>query len=503
MVENIRHKGLALLVLAGAQFMVILDATIVNVALPSIQKALGFTSTSQLQWIVTAYTLLFGGFLLLGGRLADLIGRRKVFLLGIALFSLASLLAGLAQSPAQIIAFRGLQGLGAAMLSPSALSLVLNIFHEGSDRNRALGVWSGVAAGGGAVGLLLGGILTQYVDWRWIFFINVPVGAVLAVLAFRFVPAIKPEHGGSLDVSGAFLVTAGLMSLVYGLVHAGTSSWSDGTTIFFLLLSVALLAGFLENELSVRHPLMRLSIFRNRNVTAANLMQLPITAGMFSVFFYLSIYEQQVLGWSPVKAGLANVPFTIFIAITAGITSRQVARIAPKFILVFSPLISCLGLFYFSRIPVHGHYLTDILPGIVLMATGMGATFVAITLAATGGVPAREAGLVSGILNTSQQIGGAIGLAVLTTVSASVTKNSVADGLRSLGTASPTTAQTGLVTVNALVDGFDAAFRIAGLLFVAASLIALIGLTSRSMSRKDEQHEIEHEAESFPAVPGI
>jgi EmrB/QacA subfamily drug resistance transporter len=493
MVENIKHKGLALLVLAGAQFMVILDATIVNVALPSIQTALGFSGTAQLQWIVTAYTLVFGGFLLLGGRLADLIGRRRLFLAGIALFSVASLLAGIAQNPTQIIIFRSLQGLGAALLSPAALSLVLTIFSEGKERNRALGVWSGVAAGGGAVGLLLGGILTEYVDWRWIFFINVPVGIFLAIMALRNIPAILPDHRGSVDVSGAVLVTSGLMALVYGLVHAGTTSWGNSTTILFLLLAVGLLLGFIENELTVKHPLMPLTIFRNRNVSAANLMQLPITAGMFSVFFYLTIYEQQILGWSPVQAGLANLPFTLFIGISAAIVSRAISKVSPKAILLAAPLISSMGLFYFSRLPVDGEFLTDILPGIALMATGMGATFVALTLAATGGVPAKDSGLVSGLLNTSQQIGGAIGLAVLTTVSTMVTKNALADAA----------ARNPATVAAALVDGFDAAFRIAGLLFVGAAIIGLIGLKNRKLSKSDLAHEIEHEAEGFPAVPGV
>ena len=496
MIEQVKHKGLALLVLAGAQFMVVLDATIVNVALPSIQESLRFTSTAQLQWIVTAYTLLFGGFLLLGGRLADLLGRRKIFLFGIVLFAIASLLAGIAQNPAQIIAFRGLQGLGAALLSPAALSLVLNIFQEGKERNKALGVWSGVAAGGGAVGLLLGGILTQYVDWRWIFFINVPVAAVLIYLAYKNLPAGESTRkGNSLDLPGAFLVTAGLMVLVYGLVRASESGWGGADTLGLIGAAIALLVGFVINEMRVKQPLMPLRIFKNRNVAAGNLMQLPITAGMFSVFFYLSIYMQQVLGYSPVMTGLANLPFTLFIGTLAAITSKQIAKVAPKAILIAAPLLTALGLLYFSRLPVDGNYLTDILPGIALMASGMGATFVALTLAATSGVAAKESGLVSGLLNTSQQIGGAIGLAVLTTVSTAVTNNALAKAGAG--------AQNPAILNAALVDGFHTAFAIAAGLAVAASLIAFVGLKNSKLSKNDLKHEVEHEAESFPVVPGV
>ncbi|HEX8182817.1 MAG TPA: MFS transporter [Candidatus Saccharimonadales bacterium] len=493
MIETVKNKGLALLILAGAQFMVVLDATIVNVALPSIQKALVFTSTAQLQWIVTAYTLLFGGFLLLGGRLSDLMGRRKVFLIGIILFAIASLLAGFAQNPTQIIAFRGLQGLGAALLSPAALSLVLSIFAEGAERNKALGVWSGVAAGGGAVGLLLGGVLTQFVDWRWIFFINVPVAAVLVFLALRNLPQSAPAAGSrSLDLPGAVLVTSGLMVLVYSFVKATEYGWASIETLGGIALAVALLVGFIINELHVAHPLMPLRIFKNRNVTAGNLMQLPITAGMFSVFFYLSLYLQQILEYSPVKTGVHNLPFTFFIALTATIASKKVAQVSPKKILIFAPLLTAAGLAYFARIPVSGNYLVDVLPGIAMMASGMGATFVALTLAATSGVEAKESGLVSGLLNTSQQIGGAIGLAVLTTISTAKTNSVMA------------AAGGNPAALNgALVQGFRSAFMIASLLAIAASVIALIGLQNHTLTKDELDHEMEHEAEGFPVVPGV
>lgn len=341
MTETVKNKSLALLILAGAQFMVVLDATIVNVALPSIAEALKFVSTAQLQWIVTSYTLLFGGFLLLGGRMSDLIGRRRVFLAGTIVFAIASLLAGIAQNPEQIIAFRGLQGLGAALLSPAALSLVLGIFADGAERHKALGVWSGVAAGGGAVGMLLGGVLTQYVDWRWIFFINVPVAVLIIVASLRDLPKSLPTTGSkNLDLPGAVFVTAGLMILVYALVRATDYGWASAQTIGGIGLAVALLIAFVVNELRAAQPLMPLRIFRNRNVAASNLAQLPITAGMFAVFFYLSLYLQQVLQFSPVSTGLHNLPFTFFIAISATLASKKIAKISPKTILIAAPLLT-------------------------------------------------------------------------------------------------------------------------------------------------------------------
>ncbi len=493
MLHNIAHKNLVLLVLAGAQFMVVLDVTIINVALPSIESALHFSGSTQLQWIVTAYTLVFGGFLLLGGRLADLRGRRLMFLTGIVTFATASLFAGLSQNPTMLIVFRALQGLGGAMLSPAALSLVLSIFREGKERNRALGVWSAVAAGGGAVGLLLGGILTQYVGWRWIFIINVPVAIFLVIMALRYVPNITPENKKqSLDVFGAISVTAGLMALVYGLVKAPQYGWTSGHTIGTLGVAAILLTAFILNEWRTKHPLMPLRIFKNRNVSTGNLMQLPVTAGMFSVFFYLTLYLQQILHFSPVKTGVLFLPFTIFIGITAGITARRIAHVSPKIILVIAPLVISAGLVYFSHIPVDGTYWRDLFPGIVLMASGMGATFVALTLAATSGVPAKESGLASGLLNTSQQIGGALGLAILAAVSTSKT-----NAVMAANHGNPAVLQ------EALVQGFQVGFRVAAGFLLAASLIALIGFKYRQLQPSEVEDMIETESESFPMVPGV
>ncbi|HSX29532.1 MAG TPA: MFS transporter [Candidatus Saccharimonadales bacterium] len=491
MLERVKHKGLALTVLAAAQFMVILDATIVNVALPSIQKALGFTSDAQLQWIITAYALAFGGFLLLGGRLADLYGRRKMFMVGVIVFSLASLLSGIAQNPTQIILFRALQGLGGAFLAPSALSLVLTIFKEGAERNRALGVWSMVAAGGGAVGLIVGGILTQYVDWRWIFFINVPIGIVVLFATMRFVPASKPTARQGMDLAGAFTITGGLMALVYALATAASKGWGAGATITWFGVSAVLLLAFVLNEMTVKQPLVRLSIFKRRNVSGGSLIMLLMPASMFGLFFYLSIYLQQILGYSPTQTGIANLPFTITIMIVAGVLSRQIAHLNPKPLLIAGPILAAFGLLYFAQLPVHANYWTDILPGTIMMATGMAIVFVTATTVTTNGVSHEESGLVSGLLNTGQQIGGAIGLAVLTVISTTATRNQLA-----AAHGDPAAIPA------AVVYGFHHGFLAAAIFAVVASLVALFVIQSKKPTAADLANETEVEAESLAAIPG-
>lgn len=493
MVEKVKHKGLALAVLAAAQFMVVLDATIVNVALPAIQHALGFTSDSQLQWVVTAYALVFGGFLLLGGRLADLFGRRGIFLAGIIIFAASSLLAGVAQNPGMLIVFRALQGLGGALLSPAALSLLLTIFKEGPERNRAMGVWSMVAGGGGAVGLLLGGVLTQYVDWRWIFFINVPVAIAIVAAAIKYVPRSLPvAKRPKIDITGAITITASLMSAVYALAKAPDLGWTDPTTLSFFAAAAILMAVFIINELRVKQPLINLNIFKRRNVSGTTVIQTLMPAAMFGMFFYMSIYLQQILGYSPTHTGVANLPFTIVLIITAGILSKRIAHINPKIILVIAPLMVAAGLLYFSRLPVDSNYWTDILPGVAVMSAGMAGVFVTATLVATSGVTHEESGLVSGLLNTAQQIGGAIGLAVLTVISTSVTRNDMAEA-----GGDPTAMTT------ALVHGFQHAFVAAALFAVAASIIALIVIKTKKPTKADIAHEAEVEAESLPAIPGV
>jgi len=489
MIEKVKHKGLALAILAAAQFMVVLDATIVNVALPAIQKALHFHGESQLQWVVTAYALAFGGFLLLGGRLADLFGRRKLFLAGVVVFALSSLLAGLAQTPMQIIVLRALQGIGGALLSPAALSLVLTIFKEGPDRNKALGVWSMVAAGGGAVGLLLGGLLTQYADWRWNFFINVPIGILVFWSALRSVPASLPQARQRVDYLGAVTITGSLMSLVYGLAKAADAGWGATSTLISFGIAAVLMATFIVNELRVQHPLISLSIFKRRNVSGGTIIQLLMPAAMFGMFFYLSIYMQQILGYTPTMTGVANLPFTLTIMVIAGVLSRKITKVNPKAVLTIAPLFVAAGLLYFARIPIHANYFTDILPGTLLMASGMAAVFVTATMATTSGVSHKESGLVSGLLNTGQQVGGAIGLAVLTVVSTAATKSEL---LRN-GAAGQ---------VNALVHGFHQGFVAAAVIAVIAGAVALVVFKVHKPSEADLAQEAETEAEALAAIPG-
>jgi len=495
MIEKVKHKGLALAILATAQFMVVLDATIVNVALPAIRTALDFNTDADLQWIITAYALTFGGFLLLGGRLADLFGRRKLFIIGTAVFAIASLLGGLAQTPEQIIIFRGLQGLGGALLSPAALSLVLTIFKEGPERNKALGVWSMVAAGGGAIGLVLGGVLTQYVDWRWVFFINIPIAALVIGLGLKYVPASLPRERESVDILGAVTITGSLISLVYALAKAAELGWTSASTLIGVAASIVLMATFIVNEMRFKHPLIRLGIFRKRNVTGASIVMLLMPAAMFGLFFYLSIYLQQILSYTPTQTGIANLPFTLTIMVVAGVLSAKAAKLNPKLILVVGPLIAAAGLLFFARLPVHADYVTDILPGIILLATGMATVFVTATMAATNGISNAESGLVSGLLNTGQQIGGAIGLAVLTVISTTATK----DRLTEFATfAAPTQEKIN----EALVFGFHRGFVAAAGFAAAASLVALLVFKDHKPSAADLADDIEDEAKSLAAIPG-
>lgn len=490
MIEKVKHKGLALALLATAQFMVILDATIVNVALPAIQHALGFTSASDLQWVVTAYALVFGGFLLLGGRLADLFGRRRMLIAGTAIFSVASLLGGFAQGPTEMIVFRALQGLGGALLSPAALSLVLTIFKEGPERNKALGIWSMVAGGGGAVGLVLGGVLTQYVDWRWTFFINVPIGLAVLLLARRFVPASLPTAKEKVDITGALTITGSLIAMVYAFAVVPDYGWGDGRTLGLFALAAVLMAAFIINERLVKHPLIDLSIFKRRNVTGGTLIQILLPAAMFSMFFYLSIYLQGFLGYTPTETGIANIPFTLTIILIAGTLSRHAAKINPKPFLVAAPLLVGAGLLWLSRLPLNSNYWFDLLPGIVLMASGMAITFVLVTVMSTSGISHKESGLVSGLLNTAQQIGGAVGLAVLSVISTQATNDKIVEFQGNMAK-----------MPEAMVHGFQQGFLAAIVFAVAASIVALIVVKNRK-STLSEGEELENEAEALAAIPG-
>jgi len=444
--------------LALAQFMVVLDTSVANVALPAIQKTLGF-DPSALQWVITAYALTFGGTLLLGGRAADLFGRRRVLLSGIIGFTTVSLLIGLAQNPTELIILRALQGMAAAFMSPSALSIVLTTFREGKARNMALGVWTAVAGGGAAAGLVIGGLLTEYLNWRWNFFINVPVGIAAVIGILKFVPphASTATHR-HLDLRGATLVTSGLMTLVYGLTEASSWGWLSGQTLGFLAASAALLAGFVWNEARAPHPLMPLSIFKIRNVAGANAMMTPVMASMLGMFFLLSLYIQVVMKYTPLETGVAFLPFPITLAVVANIIPRFIPRLGYKRFLMTGTLLLAAGLLWLSQLSLGSDYWVGILPAIVLMATGMGMSFISINIAATSGVPANEAGLASGMLNTSQQMGGALGLAILSGVA-----TSVAAGSAHLG---PVTA-----LLNGDKGAFLAASMFAGIAFLIAAFV--------------------------------
>ena len=472
MAEREDNRWVTLVLVCLAQFMVILDATIVNIALPTIQQDLHF-SQADLQWVINSYTLFFGGFLLLGGRAADIFGRKRIFIAGTILFSAASLLNGLAQNSEQLIAFRALQGLGGALVSPAALSIITTTFPEGPERTKALGVWSAIAAGGGAVGLLLGGILTEALSWEWIFFVNVPVGAVAAVLSARLITESKAERAGSFDVLGAVFVTAGLMVLVYAIVKAESFGWGSGRTLGLAAIGVALLAVFVFIESRIEGPLVRLSIFKIRSLSVANGVLLLVAGGLFALFFFATLYVQEILGFKPIKAGFAFLPVAIFIGVGAGTAQVLVKRLGVRANTLFGMVIAAVGLFYLSRVPVDGSYATDVLPGLVLMAFGMGNTFVPITLIATTNVDEHDAGLASGLFNTSQQVGGALGLAVLSTLAAEKT----ASYLAGLG------HQPGPQDLAAgLVEGFQVAFTSAAILVTVGAIILALLLRSRDVA---------------------
>ncbi len=463
------NPWLVLCLVCMAQFMVILDATIVNVALPSIQTDLEM-SDADLQWIVNAYTLVFGGFLLLGGRAGDLIGRKRIFLVGVVVFTVASLLNGLAPTSEALIVFRGLQGLGAALVAPAALSIITTTFAEGAERTKAMGVWAAIAVGGGAVGLVLGGVLTTTLSWPWIFYVNVPVGIAVFIASLRYVPESKDEHAHkSFDVAGAITVTAGLLILVYGIVKAQEKGWTSLHTGGCFAVAIVLLAAFLVIERRSSEPLVRLSIFRVRTVRAANVVMFLVAAGLFAMFYFNTLYLQRVLGYSALEAGLAFLPFTAGIIIGAGLSQKLVASLGAREVPLIGMPMAILGMLLFMRLQPDSSYVTDLLPGIMLASIGMGLTFVPITLIATSGIPADDAGLASGLYNTSQQIGGALGLAILATLAVGATENT----LEGLGH-QPAPADE----AQALVDGFHVAYFGSAVL-IAVGFFALLFLLSR------------------------
>jgi EmrB/QacA subfamily drug resistance transporter len=455
MAESHSRKWFALGLLSAVQFMVVLDMAIVNVALPSIQVDLGF-SQQNLQWIVSAYALVFGGFLLLGGRAADLLGRRRIFFVGIGVFTLASLLAGLAWSQGSLIGARALQGLGAAVITPAALSILSTTFVEGRERNIALGVWGAVGGVGGAAGVLLGGVLTDALSWSWIFFVNVPFGVTGALLTPVLLRESRDAVAKSFDAVGAVAVTAGLSAMVYAITQAGQDGWLAGRTVAFFVASVALLASFVAWELRHPEPLMRFGILRTRTVSGANIAGFILNIVSLSMFLLLTLYMQQVLGFSAMQTGLAYLAVALSAIVWSTVAAQLVTRVGVKRVLVVGMTALAVALAYFTQISVGGSYVGDLLPGFLLIGFGLGFSFVPISIAALAGIEPAEAGLASGLINTSQQVGGALGIAALSTIATSRTEDAVAGGASH---------------ADGLVTGFHAAF-VAAVIVVAVGVVA-------------------------------
>jgi EmrB/QacA subfamily drug resistance transporter len=493
-----RHLGLALVVIAAAQLMVVLDATIVNVALPHIQTALGF-SGSGLEWVVNAYALTFGGFLLLGGRAGDILGRRRVFVAGIILFALASLAGGFATSEAWLLIARAIQGVGAAVVAPTALSLVTTTFPEGPPRNRAMGVYAAMSIGGAAVGLLAGGVLTTYLSWRWVFFVNVPIAIVVALMAPR-VLGDSERLTGRFDIPGAITGTGGLAALVYGLSSAaasasGVSHWGDTKVLVSLAAAVVLLGSFVFIESRSPHALLPLRIFRDRNRSGANLIMLCVGTAMFGMFFFLTIFVQTVWGYSAIKTGVAYLPMVGMIMLMAGVSSQLIGRIGARPLLVSGSVLAAGGMYWLSRITEHSTYAGGLLGPILVTAAGLGMLFMPLTLVALSKVSDRDAGVASSLVNTGQQVGGSIGLAILGTVAwtvvADTARKSAAAAKAAAAHAShaitPTAAQAAAakkaITDHALAVGFSRGFEVSAAIAVLALVItlAMIRVTKKDL----------------------
>src|ERR687888_1727978 len=470
-----RKRWLALAVIVAAQFMVVLDVAIVNVALPSIKTDLHFSETS-LRWVVTAYAILFGGFLLLGGRMADLLGRRRLFMAGLALFTVTSLLDGLAWSESSLILFRALQGLGAALLAPAALSILTTTFREGRERNLALGIWGAASGSGGAAGVLLGGALTSGLSWSWIFFINVPVGALVIALS----PWLLRESRAGLahrhfDFAGAGSITAGLMLLVYAMTRATQHGWGTGETIGLLAGSAALILAFFAIELRSKAPLLPLRIFRLRTLSASNLSGLLMGGAIFSQFFLLTLYMQQVLHYSALKTGVAYIGLTLTIIAFSAVAQAVVTRIGVRRVLPAGLALSTVALVLFARLPVHGDYFADLFPAFIISGLGLALAFVPMSIGALTGVREADAGIASGLINTNQQIGGAIGVAAATTIATTFTTHYV-------DAHAGATAFSGA----ALTHGFAIAFYVLAALAALGALLSAVMLESRPAQAEPE-----------------
>jgi EmrB/QacA subfamily drug resistance transporter len=454
-----RLGAITLVLLCAVQFLDIADSAIVNVALPSIQHSLGF-SQQNLQWVASGYILTYGGFLLLGGRLGDLLGRRRLLLAGLAVFALSSLTAGLADSAGLLVAARLVQGIGAALMTPAALSALTTSFREGKDRNTALGVWGAVSGMAAAAGVFLGGVISQGPGWRWVFFVNPPVCVMVAAGALALLARDRGGRtsGTAFDSQGAVLVTGGMLLLVYSLVRAPMAGWGSLQTVLTLMGSALLLIAFAANELRSRYPLVPFAILRVKGLVAADLTQLIAFTGFFSMFFYATLYMQEILHYSPLKAGAAYLPITAGFAVAGGMASQLVTRIGTRPVVVAGCLIAGAGIYYVSRAPLHGSYVSDLLPGFLVMSLGAGSVFVSVTAAANAGVPSDKAGLAAGLLNSSQQIGSALGLAILSAVAITRTNHLMAAHVPHF------------VAADA---GYHRALLVGGILMAAAAVLAL------------------------------
>jgi EmrB/QacA subfamily drug resistance transporter len=511
-----RNLGLALVVIAAAQLMVVLDATIVNVALPHIQRALGF-SGSGLEWVITAYAVTFGGLLLLGGRSGDLLGRRRIFIAGLLLFSAASLAGGFANSQAWLLAARALQGVGGAMIAPTALALIMTTFPEGPPRNRAMGVYAAMSGGGAAVGLVAGGVLTSYLSWRWVFFVNVPIGILVALVA-PYVLNESPRRTGRFDLPGAITGTAGVALLVYGLStgttsQAGVSHWGDPKVIVSLVASVVLLVSFGLIEWRSRHALMPLRVLADRNRSGAYLMMLFIATALFGIFFFLTIFVQEVLGYSALKSGVAFLPFAGTLVVVSGIVSQIIARVGARPLMLAGGAFTTGGMYWFSHISVHSTYLNGLLFPMLVTSAGLGMLFVPLSLVALNKVRGEDSGVASSLLNTGQQVGGAIGLAALGTV----TWTAVASNIKSQASqAAAAAARAGhplpapkagatppaAILHHALAVGISRGFLVAAGIALLSLVITIVSIRVRREDLAGTQSAVDYPASDERSVAG-
>ncbi|HUB92959.1 MAG TPA: MFS transporter [Verrucomicrobiae bacterium] len=458
--KSIRHKNIILLIIGLAQLMDVLDTTIVNVAIPTISKNLHIIGVNNLQWLITTYGLTYAGFLFLSGRLADIIGHRKIFMIGVFLFGASSLMAGLSSSSSLLIVWRGIEGLGAAGIAAASLSSIISVYSEGKERNRAMTIWGTLVGGGVALGLVLGGVITQYVGWRWIFFVNVPISAVVLLATPYFVPKLPGQGTFSLkkfDILGAILLTTGLITLVYGLTKAPSYGWGSSRVVEMLATAVILLAAFIFNEIRAKEPLLNLKLFAKGNIAVASVISILVTGSNGAMLFFLAIYNQQVLGYSPAIAGLTLLP-VIFIAFAAlQIVRKLLDKFGFKPVMIVQLLILAVGLFSLIRLPINGHYLTDELPSLIVIAVGLTAS-IGLMVAATNGVKEKDSGAISGILNTAQQIGGPLILGILSTIAATYTVSSIIVNNK----------------LNALAHGAHAAFLTSAMLVLLAAFLCAV-----------------------------